>query len=152
MGNIPFHRLHDITSLEVALVQRIEHSIVERTIVGFGQEAVGFMTGFCEVRTISVRKHSRGLKYRVLCTCYSPLSPLIGNAFQLLDAQTAVSDPSTRPRLTLPARYLDLDLRQIGHHLAGMRIPLTRKLRRPLERICGLSRRWSARARMVLRV
>ena len=51
---MPFHRPHNVTSIEVALCERIEHSVVERAIVTFGQEAIGFSTRFFEVRTILV--------------------------------------------------------------------------------------------------
>ena len=52
--NIPFHRPYNVTSIEVALRERIEHSVVERAVVAFGQEAIDFMTRFFEVRTVLV--------------------------------------------------------------------------------------------------
>ena len=52
--NMSFHRPNDVASIEVALAQRIEHSVVERAIVAFGQEAIGFMTRFFELRTILI--------------------------------------------------------------------------------------------------
>ena len=54
MRNVPFHRPNNVASVEVALVQRIKHSVVERAIVAFCQEAIDFTTGFFEVRTISI--------------------------------------------------------------------------------------------------